>query len=136
MATAGYSSTPLVRKLGLIDGCNLVLSGAPDEYMKLIAPLPAGLRVGSRLSATTDIVHVFATRRAQLHAFLANCRAKLKPDAAVWVSWPKQSAKLPTDVNEDVIRAIALPMGFVDIKVCAVTEIWSGLKLVVRKELR
>ncbi len=136
MPTAGYSGTPLVRKLGLVDGCNLVVSGAPDDYMTLIKPLPADLRIGSRLSRTTDIVHVFATRRAQLQKFLANCRSKLKPDAAVWVSWPKKSAKLPTDVTEDVIREIALPMGFVDIKVCAVTETWSGLKLVVRKELR
>ena len=132
----GYSGTPLAKKLGLKPGSNLVLSGAPQEYATLIEPMPAGVSIGARISAATDIVHVFTTRRREFQSFLATCRSKLKPDAMVWVSWPKQSAKVPTEVTENVIREIALPMGFVDVKVCAVTEVWSGLKLVVRKELR
>ena len=132
----GYSGTPLAKKLGLKPGSNLVLSGAPQEYATLIEPMPAGVSIGARISAATDIVHVFTTRRREFQSFLATCRSKLKPDAMVWVSWPKQSAKVPTEVTENVIREIALPLGFVDVKVCAVTEVWSGLKLVVRKELR
>jgi hypothetical protein len=94
------------------------------------------VKIGSRVSGTTDIVHVFSTRRADIRSFLASCRSKLNSSATVWVSWPKKSSKVPTDVTEDVIRELALPLGFVDVKVCAVTEVWSGLKLVVRKELR
>ena len=82
------------------------------------------------------MVHVFATERAQLARTLTGLRKKLAPDAAIWVSWPKQSSKVSTDITENTIREVALPLGFVDIKVCAVTDIWSGLKLVVRKELR
>src|SRR5262245_25679523 len=133
---AGYSGTPLAAKLGLAAGRNLVLAGAPKDYLSLIAPAPEGLRIGSRLASTTDIVHVFSTRRAELERFLLSCRSKLKPDAAILVSWPKKSAKVATDITEDVIREVALPMGFVDVKVCAVSDVWSGLKLVVRKELR
>jgi hypothetical protein len=94
------------------------------------------MRIGSRLGSTTDIVHLFSTRRADLERFLLSCRSKLGPDAAIWVSWPKKSAKVATDITEDVIREVALPLGFVDVKVCAVSDVWSGLKLVVRKELR
>ena len=132
----GYSGTPLAGKLGLKAGCRLVLSGAPDDYRDLIAPVPDGILIGTRIAATTDIVHVFSTRRADLERFLLSCRSKLKPAAAIWVSWPKKSAKVATDITEDVIREIALPLGFVDVKVCAVNDVWSGLKLVVRKELR
>ena len=84
----------------------------------------------------TDLAHVFATERRALERLLAMLRKKLPPEAGVWVSWPKKSSKVPTNITEDTIREIALPLGFVDIKVCAVTEVWSGLKLVVRKELR
>jgi Protein of unknown function (DUF3052) len=133
---AGYSGTPLAKKLGLKVGSNLLLAGAPTDYLDLIAPMPADMRIGARISSATDIVHVFSTRRADLEAFLVSCRSKLRPDAMVWVSWPKKSAKVPTDITEDVIREVALPLGLVDMKVCAVTDVWSGLKLVVRKELR
>lgn len=133
---AGYSGTPLARKLGLKAGSALALIGAPEDYMGLIAPAPEGLRIGARVAATTDIVHIFSVRRPELERFLLSCRSKLKPEAAIWVSWPKKSAKVPTDITEDVIREVALPLGFVDVKVCAVSEVWSGLKLVLRKELR
>ena len=133
---AGYSGTPLAKKLGLKAGSHLALIGAPENYMSLIAPAPHDLRIGGRVASTTDIVHIFSSRRPELERFLLSCRSKLKPEAAIWVSWPKKSAKVPTDITEDVIREVALPLGFVDVKVCAVSEVWSGLKLVVRKELR
>ncbi len=132
----GYSGTPLAKKLGLKAGSNVVLAGAPKDYLDLVAPMPAGVKICTRRSPATDIVHVFSTRRADLERFLISCRSKLKPDAMIWVSWPKRTAKVPTDITEDVIRDVALRLGLVDVKVCAVTDVWSGLKLVVRKELR
>jgi hypothetical protein len=88
------------------------------------------------VSQATDIVHVFSDRKAILKSELKALRNSIRPDAAVWISWPKKTSKAPTDITEDTIRELALPLGFVDIKVCAVSEIWSGLKLVIRKELR
>ena len=133
---AGYSGTPLPSKLGIRAGFAVVVKGAPPDYLKLLEPLPEGVTFVSRISSTTDLVHVFSARRAELTKLLRACRSKLPPTAALWVSWPKKSAKVPTDITEDTIRELALPLGFVDVKVCAVTEVWSGLKLVVRRELR
>jgi hypothetical protein len=133
---AGYSGTPLAKKLGLKAGSALALVDAPKDYASLIAPAPDGMRIGDRVTSATEIVHVFSTRRPELARFLLSCRSKLRPEAAIWVSWPKKSAKVPTDITEDVIREVALPLGFVDVKVCAVSGVWSGLKLVLRKELR
>ena len=132
----GYSRTPLAKKLGLKAGSNLALAGAPEDYPSLIEPMPARVCVSTRISGATDIVHVFTTKRKELESILTGCRSKLKPDAMIWVSWPKKSAKVPTEIIEDIIRELALPLGFVDVKVCAVTDVWSGLKLVLRKELR
>jgi hypothetical protein len=132
----GYSGTPLATKLGIKGGCEMHIRGAPDDYFELIGPLPEDLKVAARLSKNTDIVHIFASRRTELAEALSSYRANIKPTAMVWVSWPKKSSKLPTDITEDTVREVALPLGFVDIKVCAVTDVWSGLKLVVRKELR
>ena len=133
---AGYSGTPLTAKLGLKAGALLHVVNAPAGYRKLLAPLPGGARIATRPTSKPDIVHHFATSRAELAAALKSYRRKLDVETPIWVSWPKKSAKLPTDITEDTIRDVALPLGFVDIKVCAVSEIWSGLKLVVRKELR
>jgi len=132
----GYSGTPLATKLGTKPGTLLYAVNAPEGYRKLLAPLPAGARVVTRPPARADIVHHFATRKAELAAALKAYRGKLDVATPVWVSWPKKSAKLPTDITESTIRELALPLGYVDIKVCAVSDIWSGLKLVVRKELR
>ena len=132
----GYSGTPLPSKLGIRAGFAIVVKGAPPDYLKLLEPLPDGVTFVSRISSTTDLVHVFSARTADLTKLLRACRSKLRPTAALWVSWPKKSAKVPTDITEDTIRELALPLGFVDVKVCAVTEVWSGLKLVVRRELR
>ena len=132
----GYSGTPLARKLGITDSTVVMPIGAPDDYRAWLMPLPDNVTFATRLGARVDVVHLFATEREMLASTLTRLRHRIREDSAVWVSWPKRSAKVPTDITEDVIRAVALPMGFVDIKVCAVTEVWSGLKLVIRKELR
>jgi hypothetical protein len=132
----GYSGTPLAKKLGIKAGSRLVITGAPSTYAKLLAPLPEGVRFERSLGPNTDIAHVFATERAKLSQALRAALKKMKPDAAIWVSWPKKASKVETDITEDTIRRIALPMGLVDIKVCAVDETWSGLKLVLRKAMR
>ena len=133
---AGYSGTPLAKKLGIATGHRVWLAQAPGHYKTLVAPLPDGVTFVSKPSTTTDVAHVFTSRRRELEKTLRTLRGALRPDAALWVSWPKKSSKVATDITEDVIREVALPMGFVDIKVCAVDETWSGLKLVVRKALR
>jgi hypothetical protein len=136
VSAAGYSGTPLARKLGIDPGARVLLIAAPAELRDWLAPLPADVSFVSRLSTTTDVVHLFVTAQAQLESQLARLRKGLRSDAALWVSWPKKAAKIATDVTEDTIRAAALPLGFVDVKVCAVSEVWSGLKLVIRKALR
>lgn len=136
MPSAGYSGTPLWKKLGLKEGCHLFASYAPKDYVKLLAPIPKGMHLTSRIDARTDIVHFFTKKRTDLTRALKTARSKMRDDATIWVSWPKQTSKVTTDITEDVIREVALPMGLVDVKVCAVDNTWSGLKLVVRKELR
>ena len=133
---AGSSGTPLAKKLGIKDGSTLFLLGAPKNYLELIAPLPLGVKVAPQINGETDIVHIFSIKRTELAAALRASLKKLKQDGAIWVSWPKKSSKVATDITEDTIREIALPMGLVDIKVCAVDDVWSGLKLVVRRENR
>ena len=133
---AGYSGTPLSTKLGIKPGMAIHAIDAPDGYRTLLAPLPDDVAFAPRVSAAVDIVHVFATSAATLKKTLPRLRKQMRADAMVWVSWPKKAAKVPTDVSEDVIRAVALPTGLVDVKVCAIDEVWSGLKLVVRKTLR
>ncbi len=133
---AGYSDTPLTKKLGIKEGFKVLVIKGPAEYRALLAPLPASVAFTSTATSSTNLVHVFATKRNTLARLLPTLRKKLSPEAAIWVSWPKKSSKVPTDITEDTIREVALPLGLVDIKVCAVTEVWSGLKLVVRKELR
>jgi hypothetical protein len=136
-ATApGYSGKPLGAKLGIKAGLEIHLMNAPAEYSHLIEPLPEGATIAKNLSKTTDLLHIFTASKAELARLLAACRKRIKPTAVVWVSWPKKAAKVPTDITEDTVRELALPLGFVDIKVCAVTAVWSGLKLVVRKEAR
>ena len=132
----GYSGTPLAKKLGIGTGHRVWLAQAPPNYSAMVAPLPDGVTFVSKPTTTTDVAHVFTSARRELEKTLRTLRATLKPDASIWVSWPKKASKVPTDITEDVIREVALPMGFVDIKVCAVDETWSGLKLVVRQELR
>ena len=137
MATAtGYSGTPLARKLGFKAATRAHLIGAPPELMDWLVPLPESVLFDACVGAATDLVHLFTAERRVLQQQLTRLRGLLRPDAAVWVSWPKKASKVATDITEDTIRELALPLGFVDIKVCAVSELWSGLKLVIRKELR
>jgi hypothetical protein len=133
---AGYSASPLIAKLGIKAGARVHALGAPTEYRGLVSPLPEDVTITPRLSGGVDLVHIFSTRKAELTTRLHALRTKLKPTGPIWVSWPKKSAKVPTDITEDTIRDIALPLGFVDVKVCAVNDVWSGLKLAVRKDLR
>jgi hypothetical protein len=133
---AGYSANPLVVKLGIKEHMKVHAPGAPQDYAKLVEPLPQDATISTRFSTDVDLVHVFETRKSELAKTLAAYRAKLKPGVAIWVSWPKRASKVATDITEDEVRRVALPLGFVDVKVCAVTDVWSGLKLVVRKNLR
>ena len=133
---AGYSGTPLAKKLGIKAPMTLVTIDAPREYRGWLGKLPEGVAVVSGSSPSLRAAHLFATRKANLAKHLRSCRERLEPTGFVWISWPKRASKVETDITEDVIRELALPLGFVDIKVCAVTEIWSGLKLVVRKSER
>ena len=131
---SGYSATPLATKLGIKTESIVLLVGAPINYLDLIGKTDA--HFATRLGKNVSIVHIFTTSKVELSKLLKTYREKLAPDAVVWVSWPKKASKVPTDITEGTIRDIALPMGWVDIKVCAVDEVWSGLKLVVRKSLR
>ena len=133
---AGYSGTPLAKKLGIKAGGRIFVSNAPAHYDELLAPLPESVTRARQIDARTQLVHVFVTTQAQLRKALQGAIAKLAPDASIWVSWPKKASKVPTDVTENAIRDLALPLGLVDIKVCAIDDVWSGLKLVIRKELR
>jgi len=133
---AGYSGTPLAAKLGIKPGFTVLADGAPEDYASLLAPLPAGVTFVNTLTKSVDLVHLFTKSASELDARLRSWRHAMKSDGTIWISWPKKASKVPTDITEDVIREIALPMGLVDVKVCAVDETWSGLKLVVRKELR
>jgi hypothetical protein len=132
----GYSGTPLAKKLGFKSGQRVSAPGAPPNYRDLLAPLPEGIEFQARVTKSTDIVHLFTTSRAVLAKSLVTYRKTLHPGAAIWVSWPKKASRVATDITEDTIREVALPLGLVDIKVCAVDESWSGLKLVVPVKLR
>jgi hypothetical protein len=129
----GYSGTPLAKKLGIKPGTKLIAVGdVPDEYESWLGLLPEGATIVGKGKPPLESVHVFVTRRAELAKHLTHLRKALAPDGYVWISWPKRASKVPTNITEDVIREVCLPMGFVDIKVCAVSEVWSGLKLVIR----
>ncbi|HLQ27136.1 MAG TPA: DUF3052 family protein [Acidiferrobacterales bacterium] len=132
----GYSGTPLAKKLGIKDGSKIVLVNPPKNYLQLLAPVPDGVKLLPRVTNGTDLVHIFSTSKKELRSRLRVFLKKLKRDGMIWVSWPKKAAKVPTDITEDTIREVALPLGLVDIKVCAVDDTWSGLKLVIRKENR
>lgn len=136
ITSPGYSGTPLARKLGYKAAASVVTVGAPADYFAMLEPLPEGVVFQRTATSGTDLVHLFVIEREELARHLGALRQKLKPEAAIWVSWPKKASKVRTNITENVIREVALPLGLVDIKVCAVSEVWSGLKLVVRKALR
>lgn len=133
---AGYSPTPLPQKLGIKPGLTVVTINAPTNYRRLLGTVPEGVTFSDRLKPGSSFVHIFIKKRSELAQRLSVLREKLVDTGTVWVSWPKGSSGVTTDVTEDVVRAVALPLGFVDIKVCAINETWSGLKLMVRRENR
>lgn len=128
----GYSGKPLVSKLGIRPGFRMAVLDAPGDYDALVAPLPAGVTLSWKIGAPPyDCIHLFAKRYAELAAQLPEAKAAIVANGMIWVSWPKRAARVPTDITEDRIRDLALALGLVDIKVCAVDVTWSGLKLVI-----
>jgi hypothetical protein len=133
---AGYSGTPLPQKLGIKSGMRVIAIGAPKKYQELLGKLPDGVEFSNQSHVNSQFIHFFVTHRSNLEKRLPQLRATLADDGILWVSWPKKSAGIVTDMTEDVIRVVALPLGLVDVKVCAVDATWSGLKLMVRREQR
>lgn len=134
--TAGYSGTPLAKKLGIKNGCCVITVNAPENYAELLDPLPADVTISQKRREGAHLVHLFTNSRDELFRMLADVRQLIKQDGGIWVSWYKKASKLPTEITEDTVREAALPLGLVDVKICAVDEKWSGLKLVIRKENR
>jgi hypothetical protein len=137
---AGYSDTPLAKKLGIKDGFLIVTVNEPSDYRELLGPLPGGAAIadaeGHDPKRQIDLVHLFTNSRDELFRELVVWMRSIRSDGVIWVSWYKKAAKLPTEITEDTVREAALPLGLVDVKVCAVDEKWSGLKLVIRRENR
>jgi hypothetical protein len=133
---AGYSDRPLAAKLGLKPGQKAYAARMPDSVAAEIERDLPGFRFMDEPEQGLDVAHLFTDSRAVLEAEIARLRPLLAPAGMIWVSWPKKASKVPTDISEDVVREVAFPHGLVDVKVCAVDETWSGLKLVIRKALR
>ena len=134
--TAGYSGTPLARKLSLKDGMRVWFEDMPDSVRNEIEREGLALDLLNAREAPVEAAHIFVTERAALERKVRELLPLLAPDGFLWVSWPKKASKVDTDITEDVIRDVVLPLGLVDVKVCAVDDVWSGLKLVIRKALR
>jgi hypothetical protein len=134
MAAAGYSGTPLPQKLGIQEGHSVVALGAPPGFAKTLG----AVRIATKLTGKhpVDVVIAFVTRRADLAATIDKARPRMAPAAGLWIAWPKKSSGVTTDMTEQAIRDVALPTGLVDNKVCAIDDTWSGLRLVIRRELR
>jgi hypothetical protein len=133
---AGYSKTPLAQKLGIKAGTKVATLNAPARYRKLLAPLPAGVSFSDKPAKGAGFVHLFATERRVLEKELKRLRGIIDDAGVLWISWPKKSSGVASDITEDVIREVCLPLGLVDIKVCAVDDTWAGLKLMIRREER
>ena len=133
---AGYSGTPLAKKLGIQAHHRVKTWRAPDDYLELLAPLPDRVEFSTRYRKAVDIWHLFTRSRAELEEKLRKAKSEIHPAGMIWVSWPKKASGVPSEVTEDTVREVALPLGLVDVKVCAVDATWSGLKLVIRKALR
>lgn len=131
---AGYSGTPLSKKLGIKSGFRLYVKNAPDNYLKLIDPIPKGVKVLIRISNNIDIIHFFTKSKTELSSNMEYLMSKLSLNGVIWVSWPKKASGELTDLTVSSVRDVVFPFGLVDIKVCAVDKTWSGLKLVKRKK--
>jgi hypothetical protein len=136
MTGAGYSGRALAAKLGIRPGERIVALGAPPHYRELLDPVPDGVSLRTRLGASERFIHRFVSRQADLVRGFPRLAAALADDGMLWISWPKRASGVATDLTEDRIREIALPYGLVDVKVCAVDAVWSGLKMVRRRALR
>ena len=134
--TTGYSGTPLPKKLGIKEDARVALVAAPPEATALIAPLPHGATVRTQLRGEADVIVFFARRRRDLERRFESLVEKLERDGSLWVAWPKRTSGVETDMTENVVRDIALPRGLVDTKVCAISDVWSGLRLVRRRANR
>lgn len=132
MKPSGYSGTPLAKKLGIKPGFRIRLFNQPDYYYDLFSDLPRDIKELTDKKSKKDFIHYFAKSTAQLNKDIKQLRQEIEENGMIWVSWYKKSAKIETDLNENIIRDIALNNGLVDVKVCAIDEIWSGLKLVIR----
>jgi len=128
---AGYSGTPLAKKLGIKDDFHIDLINAPEYYLCLFTDLPANLYFENDKDSKIDLIHFFTKSQEEYKTILSQLKTRIKPNGSIWISWPKKASKVPTDITEDIIRNFALQIGLVDIKVCAIDEIWSGLKLVI-----
>ena len=133
---AGSSGKPVVQKLGVKPGFRIFADGAPAAYGDIVGELPAGVTLLRRPGTTIDMVHLFVTETAALAGKLRRAREAIAPDGMVWVSWPKKSSGVATDLSDVAVRDTALPLGLVDIKVCAIDATWSGLKFVIPKVQR
>lgn len=136
MTEPGYSGTPLAKKLNLRDGMRVWFDAMPESVADEIDEYALELYFIADPAEGIDAAHIFVTERAALEPRLNSLRNQIAADGQIWVSWPKQAAKVPTDITEDTIRELCLPLGLVDTKVCAIDDVWSGLKLVIRKDLR
>jgi hypothetical protein len=135
--TVGYSGTPLQKKLGIKPGMSIALLNAPPNVDTILGEPPEGVTTGRRLTGHRDLILIFITRQVDLASRLPALTSAIAPDGMIWVAWPKRASKIDTDMTEDVIRDIVLPSsGLVDVKVCAIDDVWSGLKLVIRKTAR
>ena len=133
---SGYSGTPLPKKLGFKEGQRVSYVNPPANFGELLGELPEGVQQASGVRGRLDLIVFFVTARRVLEQRLAALRRAMEPDAMLWIAWPKKASGVRTDMTEDVVRDVALPTGLVDTKVCAIDETWSGLRLVIRKELR
>jgi hypothetical protein len=133
---AGYSGTPLAKKLGIAPSMTITVIGAPDDLREWLAPMPPDVKWVTGGKARLDLAIMFVTRRAEVERRFSPLARRVEPEGAIWIAWPKKASGLATDVTENALREIILPTGYVDTKVCAISEVWSGLKFVLRKELR
>ncbi len=129
--STGYSGTPLAKKLGIKDGFKIRIVNQPAHYFELFTEMPENISILTDKKTRKNLIHYFTKQAKDLHKDIASLRNEIEPDGAIWISWPKKTSKVATDITEDFIRNLALSNGLVDIKVCAVDEIWSGLKLVI-----
>jgi hypothetical protein len=136
MPTAGYSGTPLVKKLGIKPGATLGLIGAPDDFDRTLGQLPEDVAVRRRLQGPLDVIVAFYVERPALERRLPALRGALAPAGGLWIAWPKRASRVATDVSETVVRELGLAAGLVDNKVCAIDAVWSGLRLVYRRRDR